>query len=972
MTVADAGHDTSEFAPGGLVQVRDETWMVSAVENTVDGFLLTVRGVTPLVEGTTARFYDSIDTIVPFRPEDTKVVADTSSRYVDSRLWLESMLRKTSLPVSSQDLTVTPHVLADSLSYQREAVSKALDRNRLRARLLIADAVGLGKTLEIGMILSELIRRGKGRRILVVTPRHVLEQMQHEMWTRFSIPFVRLDSEGVQLVKQKLPATRNPFTFFEKVIVSMDTLKQDRFVQDLRKHHWDAVVIDESHNVTNHSTQNHQLARTVAPNTDALILASATPHNGRKESFANQLSLLEPSSVSPEGEVTQEAIENLMIRRHRYSDSVKAAVEEDWAERQEPNNVLAEPSPEEHAVAVEIALTWTHPSGGKAPTTGRGSQLFPWTLAKSFLSSPLALHETIETRLKNLAAQPEDATAGERSALERLRDLNAECMPEGQSPKSGKYRALVRQLTEQGVSPKSTERAVIFAERVPTLNWLRTHLMKDLKLKENQVAVMHGGLTDTEQQALVESFKQASSPIRVLVTGDVASEGVNLHRQCHELIHYDIPWSLIRIEQRNGRIDRYGQTHPPRITTLLLALTDVEGFTGDIRVFTRLLEREREAHEKLGDVASIMGKYSGDAEEKSITQVLRGQAEFDDVVPTVEKVQETTDDLFLQLMGQGVEDSQEPPADEDQEPENTENHIVDLDHSGLFSSPADYLLTGLVQLYVEPSRAPEAGGVNLSVERNNVGEVQTISLTPSLDLRQRLNALPQSYVEERGVTQNLRLTPSKSIANGRLEAALADSAGSSWPDTHYLAPLHPVLDWLADRSLATLGRGEIFAIRGDVQWPTVLTLSTMTNRRGENITVAFHRVEFMWGQAMVQTVTAPKELFTDIGLDKDSLGHRVDRPDQYQPLIPQAVDQVREYMRTNVEAAVATEAQERVQRWVNQLEEWTEAAERGRGQTALFKDSRLAVSAERRLAENMMPDRTFVRPLLVVVPSEGN
>ena len=82
--------------------------------------------------------------------------------------------------------------------------------------------------------------------------------------------------------------------------------------------------------------------------------------------------------------------------------------------------------------------------------------------------------------------------------------------------------------------------------------------------------ILHGGLTDEEQQDVVESFKQASSPIRVLVTGDVASEGVNLHTQCHELIHFDIPWSLIRIEQRNGRIDRYGQKHPPQITTLLL------------------------------------------------------------------------------------------------------------------------------------------------------------------------------------------------------------------------------------------------------------------------------------------------------------------------------------------------------------------------------------------------------------------
>lgn len=971
MSVADAEHDASEFAPGALVQVRDETWVVSSVENTADGPLLTVRGVTPLVEGTTARFFSSIDTISAFRPEDTRLVADTSSHYVDSRLWLESMLRKTSLPVSSQDLAVVPHVLADPLGYQREAVSKALDPDRLRARLLIADAVGLGKTLEIGMILAELIRRGKGRRILVVTPRHVLEQMQHEMWTRFSIPFVRLDSEGVQMVKQKLPATRNPFTFFEKVIVSMDTLKQDRFVQDLRKHYWDAVVIDESHNVTNHSTQNHQLARTLAPNTDALILASATPHNGRKESFANQLSLLEPSSVSPDGEVTQEAIDNLMIRRHRYSPSVKAAVADDWAERQEPNNILAEPSQEEHAVAVEIAQTWTHPASGQPPVTGRGSKLFPWTLAKSFLSSPLALQETLEARIKSLAGKEEDSNA-ERQALERLRDLNAACMPEGRTPQSGKYRALVKQLTEQGVSPRSPERAVVFAERVPTLTWLRENLMKDLKLKENQIAVMHGGLTDTEQQRLVDSFKQASSPIRVLVTGDVASEGVNLHRQCHELIHYDIPWSLIRIEQRNGRIDRYGQTHPPRITTLLLALTDVEGFTGDIRVFTRLLEREREAHTKLGDVASIMGQYSGDAEEKLITQVLQGQTGFDNVVPSVETVKQDTDDLFTQFLALSADAEQDVDNNPSQQLEGDASQPVDLDHTGLFSSPADYLLDGLVRLYTEPERSPEAGGVSLSVERNNVDEVQSITLKPSPDLRSRFAALPQSYVEERGVTQQLRLTPSKTIADGRLAAALADTVGSSWPDTHYLSPLHPVLDWLADRSLATLERGEIFVVQGNVQSPTVLTLSTTTNRRGENISVAFLTVEFLWGHATVTPFESPAAMFASIDLNPQSLGHRVDRPEQYQPLIPQAIDQIRNHLESLITPAVRVEAEARVERWAKQLEEWSESASQRQGQRALFRDSQLAVSAERRLADTMMPDRTYVRPLLVVVPPEGD
>ena len=142
-------------------------------------------------------------------------------------------------------------MLADPLGYQQTAVRKALDQANLRTRILLADAVGLGKTLEIGMILAELIRRGRGERILIVTPRHVLEQMQFEMWSRFAIPFVRLDTLGIQRVRQKLPATRNPFSYFKRVIISIDTLKMERYLAHLRRQTWDAIVIDESHNVTN-------------------------------------------------------------------------------------------------------------------------------------------------------------------------------------------------------------------------------------------------------------------------------------------------------------------------------------------------------------------------------------------------------------------------------------------------------------------------------------------------------------------------------------------------------------------------------------------------------------------------------------------------------------------------------------------------------------------------------------------------
>ena len=158
-------------------------------------------------------------------------------------------------------------MLLDALDFQRQAVAQALDPARLRPRMLIADAVGLGKTLEIGMILAELVRRGRAS--------GSWSSRRGTCWSRCSTscgPGSRCRSSGwtppaSSGSARSCPATRNPFTYFPKVIISIDTLKSARYRAHLEKHRWDAVVIDESHNLTNAGTQNNQLARLLAPNT---------------------------------------------------------------------------------------------------------------------------------------------------------------------------------------------------------------------------------------------------------------------------------------------------------------------------------------------------------------------------------------------------------------------------------------------------------------------------------------------------------------------------------------------------------------------------------------------------------------------------------------------------------------------------------------------------------------------------------
>ena len=132
---------------------------------------------------------------------------------------------------------------------------------------------------------------------------------------------------------------------------------------------------------------------------------------------------------------------------------------------------------------------------------------------------------------------------------------------------------------------------------------------------------MHGALSDTQQQEIIERFALSDSPVRVLLTGDVASEGVNMHRQCHHLIHYDLPWSLIRIEQRNGRIDRYGQVHQPEFAALILT-SQTEGAKDDTTVAEKLLAREETAHSQLGTAEGVTRQFTSKKEEDRLVKDL--------------------------------------------------------------------------------------------------------------------------------------------------------------------------------------------------------------------------------------------------------------------------------------------------------------------------------------------------------------
>jgi superfamily II DNA or RNA helicase len=515
-----------QFASGMTVLARDEEWLVTEVKPTEsDGTRLVVTGTSPLVRDQSAIFFHQtegpgrLDTVEPLLAKDTQLIHDASPGFRRSRLFIEALLRKTPLPQGELRLATAGTHLADDLLYQRLPAKQAL--TNLRPRLLIADAVGLGKTLEIGLLLAELIRRGRGDRILVVTPRHILEQFQHELWTRFAIGLVRLDSTGVARMQRQLPAGRNPFDYYQRVIASIDTLKSARYRDQLRRVRWDAVVMDESHKLISKTALNNQLARVLAPTTHAFILASATPHNGDDESFNELITLIDPTSiVDLKKRATREDLADLYVRRHKMSPDVAAQLGTEWAEREKPKFVDCRATAPEEAVLDELYGTWIRPPEGKAPpVTGKGSRLFPITLLKAFLSSHEALKETVGNRLKRRAGKKQHAE--EAAALTRLGELASRMTDDD----SAKLAALIQVLKQIGVGPKSPTRVVVFSERRATIDWLYRQLPGRFGFVQQDgtgaergvdgpVRMLHGSQSDEAQhrQGLRAGVQQRADP----------------------------------------------------------------------------------------------------------------------------------------------------------------------------------------------------------------------------------------------------------------------------------------------------------------------------------------------------------------------------------------------------------------------------------------------------------------------------
>ncbi|WP_406467516.1 DEAD/DEAH box helicase [Streptomyces hirsutus] len=893
----------TRYPPGAQILVRDEEWLVrTAVRagHPDDGERIEAIGVSEFVRDEEAVFFSGIDRVDLLDPEKTRLVSDTSSYFRRARLFLEAVLRRTPLPQSERGLALADRFLLDPLPYQQRPAELALSLRNLRPRILIADVVGLGKTLEIGLTLAELIRRGRGERILVVTPQSVLEQFQHELWTRFAIPLVRLDSLGIQRIQREIPAGRNPFTHYKRVIISVDTLKNiGQYRHHLERIQWDAVVIDESHNLINQGSQRRALAETLAPRTDALLLASATPHNGDKRSFADLISLLDPAAIADADHYDPaEDLGHLFIRRTKISPEVRNGIGAEWADRGPTRSLHCAANEAEERIFAELTEHWlpAPPASAEFGTADRDrtsvatDPLFAYNLLKTFLSSHKALAETVARRITALdkkvrdaekeGRRPDPAIGPEQRALVRLRELTAS-MGDGTEPgDSTKLDALVEQLKEIGVGPRSGTRVVVFSERVDTLKWLARVVPARLGFRADRdgavkaVRVMHGGLSEEEQRLCREAFGLAGDPVRLLFTGDVASEGVNLHRQCHHLIHYDIPWSLIRIEQRNGRIDRYGQRYEPQFRALILT-SAVPGAKDDRTVAEKLLTREEEAHKLNGTAEAETGYYRADEEERRLIKELVEGGTVEDFLDAAPAAGDTD---LADLFGQVDTITEEEPPRRAEVP-------------SLFGGdlPA-FVDTALAELFED--RAEDVLGLSRAEDAQRR---RSLSLSPEKapDLLRRLKALPPSYLKEQGVAERMILTFDRDLAQDKLTEA-REATDTMWPAVSFLSDIHPVVEWLTDKVLVQFGRQEAPVITSPyVTEPTFLIQGICSNALGRPTVVRWMAVPAEPGGPVRPMTEALAE--ARVGPDLARTGEPRDLA-RLQELVPAAVATARAYL----------------------------------------------------------------------------
>ena len=847
------------IAAGMRILCRDAEWLVTRVspaDRAGKQHAIHCIGADDLVRGQERIFLEQLDSMELVDPRKTELVPDTSSGYRMARLFLEAQLRQ--MPVTGIDPDLEGMGVFEPMEYQRQAVHRAL--LQLRPRLLLADAVGLGKTIEVGMIITELMRRGRANRILVLAKKSMLTQFQSELWNRFGVPLVRLDSVGIARLRLRIPANKNPFEVYHRIIISIDTLKDvGRYRHFLEETRWDVVVIDEAHNVAGASVPerhlSHRLARLLARRTDSLLLTTATPHNGQRETFGRLISLLDPSAIPDPRLKEYEAEDIREFFMMRFKEDVREEAGENFQDRQVvPVAQTSEDASadEEDAFAV-LAQARQDPSSS-GDRSEEITALMQYGLYKLYLSSPEACLSGIRERLREKPSNKRPLSEGERLYLEKLQGTVS-----GQSlGESSRYSALKRQLDDLGWrGSKTCPRVLVFTEYRHTQSALVTALAKDFGLKyskefdkqpDQTIGVIHGGVPDVHLMKTVESFGTGSSPMRMLIATDVASEGINLHHECHNIIHYDLPWSIITLIQRNGRIDRFGQRRTPCLRYLMVN-SQQEQLAGDRDIFARLIDKVEEINRSTRSGESVLKLYDPEAEERYVAEkgILAGNVDVLENAPTatvsveagaLEEVlraatKEGTDSYLEFLLGE-----KDAPVENASKPDERAPSRLRLYSDRGFLAEGYRYLAELSRDY----RPLQEDGHMLTLDAPKDLSRRLGSPHVRDDVVFGSTAIPSEAWPEH---EQFLFTDDLHHANLAIQAA-RNTAGH-WAKTHMIMEQHPVVQWVAERLVMVMKRGQAPHIRSKHLEPGELCfcfIGQVSSKAGTPLVVDAHAISF--------------------------------------------------------------------------------------------------------------------------------
>ncbi|MEU7889490.1 DISARM system SNF2-like helicase DrmD [Microbispora bryophytorum] len=653
-------------AIGALVAVRGQRWVVSEIETGESSTLVSLQSVED------GRYGHTLDVIWEVEPGSKILpggslpeVADFDpparlAAFLDAIRWSAV----TSADVKTLQAPFRSGVAIED--YQLEPVARAVDAPRVN--LLLADDVGLGKTIEAGLVAQELLLRHRARRIMIVCPAGLTLKWKDEMAEKFGLDFAIIDAERCAVVRRTHGSAANPFEVYPLTIVSLPWLrgqKAQRLLDEVLdpsadKRAFDLLILDEAHHVAPAApkqvyavdSQQTKLIRRLAPHFAHRLFLSATPHNGYQASFTALLETLDDQRFARGVDPDSAAVEDTVVRRLK-----RDIVNGDGSKRFKERSARAIPVlyPQDEREIHELLKQFAA-ARKKRLTRNKGrraADLVTLLLKKRLFSSPAAFLHTVGVYLDTVNAKA--ATVFDESDevpewIEEFSDYTAtlddESLAEAEDDAVNRAHPLQEGATEQeiellekmrrwaqkhAVRPDakaqelvtylkavcrpdqhwSNERVVVFTEYRDTQTWL-ADLLNQEGLGGDRLALLHGGMSADEREQVRQAFQKDPTEfkVRILLATDAAGEGIDLQNYCHRLINYDIPFNPNKLEQRIGRVDRYGQQHTPDIRHFVGTGWDtaVDSYEADLEFLARIAEKVAQQRKDLGPVNVVISE----------------------------------------------------------------------------------------------------------------------------------------------------------------------------------------------------------------------------------------------------------------------------------------------------------------------------------------------------------------------------